>query len=46
MLVFLDVNHIEVNASNQDIIDLGLGIASGKYHTKNIIDWIIDHSSS
>ena len=40
------VNNIEVNASNQDTIDLGLGIASGKYHKEYIIDWIIDHSSS
>ncbi|MDF2608529.1 MAG: death on curing protein [Lachnospiraceae bacterium] len=44
MLVFLDVNQVEVNCSNQDIIELGLGIASGKYNTDFIIDWIISHS--
>lgn len=44
MLVFLDVNQVEVNCSNQDIIELGLGVASGKYNTDFIIDWIIEHS--
>ena len=41
MLVFLDVN-----CSNQDIIELGLGVVSGKYNTDNIMDWIITHSNS
>ncbi len=44
MLVFLDVNQVEINCSNQDIIGLGLGVASGKYNTDFIIDWIIAHS--
>ncbi|SHK52919.1 death on curing protein [Anaerocolumna jejuensis DSM 15929] len=44
MLVFMDVNQLEVNCSNQDIIELGLGAASGKYNTDFIIDWIIAHS--
>lgn len=29
MLVFLDVNQVMINCSNQDIIKLGLGVASG-----------------
>lgn len=44
MLVFMDVNQLEVNCSNQDIIELGLGAASGKYNTDFITDWIIAHS--
>lgn len=44
MLVFLNVNHVKVNSSNQDIIELGLGVASGKYNTDFLIDWIIAHS--
>ncbi len=43
MLVFLDVNQLEVICSNQDIIELGLGVASGKYNTDFIINWIIAH---
>ena len=46
MLVFLDVNQMIVNCSNQDIIDLGLGVASGKYNSEYIMDWIIDHSGN
>ena len=45
MLVFLDVNQVELNCSNQDIIELGLGVASGKYNTDFIVDWIISHNS-
>lgn len=44
MLVFLDVNQVEVNCLNQDIIELGLGVASGKCNMDFIIDWIIAHS--
>lgn len=44
MLVFLDVNQISITCSNEDIIDLGLGVASGKYDSKYIMDWIIRHN--
>lgn len=44
MLVFLDINQVMINYSNQDIIELGLGVASGKYNTDYIMDWIITHS--
>lgn len=44
MLVFLDVNQVMINCSNQDIIELGLEVASGKYNTDYIMDWIIIHS--
>ncbi|OPJ64811.1 type II toxin-antitoxin system death-on-curing family toxin [Clostridium oryzae] len=41
MMVFLDVNGIELESTDEDIIDLGLGIASGKYDDKHILEWII-----
>lgn len=44
MLVFLDVNQVELNCSNHDIIELGLGVASAKYNADFIMDWIIAHS--
>lgn len=31
MMVFLEVNGIKVECSDKDIIDLGLGVGSGKY---------------
>jgi death-on-curing protein len=39
-----NVNQVEVNCSNKDIIELGLGVARGKYNTDFIIDWIIVYS--
>ncbi len=44
MLVFLDVNQVMIQCSNQEIIELGLGVASGNFNTEFIIDWIIAHS--
>lgn len=44
MLVFLDVNQVMIQCSNQEIIELGLGVASGNFNTELIIDWIIAHS--
>jgi death-on-curing protein len=45
MLVFLDVNQIMIDCSDEDLIDLGLGVASGKYKTEYIKTWIINHTS-
>ena len=44
MLVFLDVNQVMIQCSNQEIIELGLGVASGNFNAELIIDWIIAHS--
>lgn len=45
MLVFLDINGIELSCSDEDIIDLGLGVASGKYNAEYITEWIITFSN-
>jgi len=46
MMVFLEINEIELECSDEDIIDIGLGIASGKYEDNYIIDWIISSSNN
>ena len=43
MLLFLKLNNIEVNYSQQELIDFGLGIASGKISKNDIKEWIIKH---
>lgn len=43
MLLFLKLNNIEVNYSQQELIDFGLDIASGKMSKNNIKGWIIEH---
>jgi death-on-curing protein len=45
MMVFLDINGIELECTDEDIIDLGLGIASGKYDDNYVIEWIITCSN-
>lgn len=44
MLVFLKINHVEIQCHDENIIDLGLGVASGKYDSSYIMEWIILHS--
>lgn len=46
MLVFLKINNIILQCRDDDIIDLGLGVASGKYDTNYIMEWIILHTNN
>lgn len=41
LVVFLDVNGIELKCTDEEIIDLGLGVAEGKYDAENMTQWII-----
>ena len=43
MLLFLKLNNIEVNYSQQELVDFGLDIASGKISKNDIKEWIIEH---
>lgn len=45
MMVFLEINGIELKCTDEEIIDLGLGTASGKYDTEYITQWIVNCSS-
>lgn len=38
MLVFLDINNISIECRDDDLVNLGLGIASGKYDYTYIRD--------
>jgi death-on-curing protein len=44
MMVFLDISGIGISCSDEDIIDLGLGVASGKYNAEYMTEWIITFS--
>ena len=43
MLTFLEVNGIHMDCTNQDVIEAGLGVASGtmKYH--ELLEWVRKH---
>lgn len=43
MLVLLDYNGIVLQYEQNDLVDLGLGIAKGIYNQIYILDWIKNH---
>ena len=44
MLVFLEMNGIEIICTDEELIELGLGVADGSISYKGLLNWIIDHS--
>ena len=44
MLVFLEINGIEIICTDEELIELGLGLADGSVSYKDLLNWIIDHS--
>ena len=45
MLTFLEVNGIRLECTDNELIDLGLGIAAGEINYEKILDWILNHES-
>jgi hypothetical protein len=43
MLVLLDLNHIEVDFSDSDIINIGLELASSKMNHEALVDLILEN---
>ncbi|OGO80684.1 MAG: death-on-curing protein [Clostridiales bacterium GWC2_40_7] len=43
MLILLEYNEMKLDFSQDDLVDLGLGIANGTYKQDYIQKWIIDH---
>ena len=44
MLVFLELNGMAVDCSDEELIDLGLGVASGEISDEDIVLWILSHT--
>ena len=44
MLVFLEINGIEIICTDEELIELGLGVADSSVSYKDLLNWIIDHS--
>jgi len=40
MLIFLELNNVKINYTQKELIDFGLGIASGKISRDGIKEWI------
>lgn len=43
MLTFLAVNGIELECTNDDVIEVGLGVASGKMEYDELLKWVVEH---
>lgn len=43
MLILLEYNGIKLNFEQQELINLGLGIAKGDFKQDEILDWIKSH---
>ena len=44
MLTFLELNGIKVKCTDKEIVDVGLGLASGSMAYEQLVNWIKDHS--
>lgn len=43
MLTFLAVNGTEIECTNEDVIEAGLGVASGKMSYDELHKWVVEH---
>ena len=43
MISFLEVNGIKIDCSNEELTDLGLGMADGRYGYDYVLDWVRNH---
>ena len=46
MLSFLDINGIKVDATNEDVVSLGLSVADGSAKYDEILNWIMSHKTN
>lgn len=43
MLTFLAVNGIEIECTNEDVIEVGLGVASRNMDYDELLKWVVEH---
>ncbi len=43
MIITLKINFIKVSYTQEELIELGLGVASGKFRERDIASWIEEH---
>lgn len=43
MISFLELNGIKIDANNEDVVKLGLSVASGNANYNDILNWINEH---
>ena len=45
MLTFLEVNGIRMDCTNEDVINAGLSVASGKMDYEQLLEWVKEHKT-
>ena len=43
MITFLEINGLPIDCTNQELVELGLGVADGRLKYNEILDWIKSH---
>jgi len=46
MLCFLEINNVNLKYSNQELITIGLSLASGKTSSKQLVNWVNRHKKT
>lgn len=46
MLSFLDINGVKIEATNEDVVALGLSVADGSAKYNEILNWINEHKTN
>ena len=44
MLTFLEVNGIHVNCTNEDVFNIGIGVADGSISYEELLEWVRKHT--
>lgn len=45
MLTFFKINNVNLSYSDKELIELGLGVASGNLGYQQVLNWVISHKS-
>lgn len=45
MLTFLEVNGIHMDCTNEDVVEAGLGVASGEMNYEELLVWVKTHQA-
>ncbi len=43
MLVFLEVNGIQLDCTNEEVVEIGLGVADGSMDYRALLNWVREH---
>ena len=46
MLTFLEVNGIKMQCTNEEVVETGLGVASGEIGYEELLQWVLNHKGN